>query len=144
MTLLNWRARFGLGWGEPAAAVRDAVRSSPPVGVGTCGPGLAGQSVYAKVFSLLRLRLRLARALGWPPAGLHGHEPALALLPVGLLNLVGFTERPGAEMKRAVDAASRGLRLGALALDTIEVLVTNRAVSPEQTTCLGRASLCGL
>jgi hypothetical protein len=148
MTLLNldpWRERFGPGCEGAAAAVRDALEGAPPVAVGIEGLGLARQSVYARVFSpdasLLRSRLRLVSALGLPPGWVRGHEPALALLPVGLVNVVRFRAPPGAGAARAVAAASRGLRVAAFALEELEVVLADRVLSAERTMELGRAAL---
>lgn len=150
LTLLNldpWRVRFGPGFEGAVPAVREALRGAAPAAVAIQGLGLARQSAYAKAFSpdgsLLRLRLRLAKALGLPPAGARGHEPALALLPVGLVNLVRFSGRLGPEEARAIAGASRGFQVGNLSLEIVEVVVADRVLSRERTRELGRALLGG-
>lgn len=144
LTLLNldrWAGRAG----PPAlAAALETLAGAGPVTVALHGLGRSRLGVYARAFSpdgsLLRLRHRLATALGAPPAGDAGHEPALALLPVGFVNLLRFRSPPGAPVQAAVWSARR-FALGPIALGELEWVRTDRLLSPEHTERLGRVAL---
>ena len=127
-----------------AARVERALRGEGPVQVLLSGLAASRTGVYARAFSpdgSLRAARRALRAgLGRRLPGERGHEPALAHLPVGFVNVARFSTPPGKEVAAALRAA-RGLKLDPLTLHALELLSMDRVRSLEHTLVLARVAL---
>jgi hypothetical protein len=131
------------GLRAPLERVERVLASAPPLPFAAGGLGLSPDTVLLRVEPLddafLRLR-RSLRALGDPPPGLRGAVVRPLLGRIAFANVVRFS---GAVSGTFLDevARLRGLELGSWTATEVEIVRTDRLLSPDATRTLARIAL---
>jgi 2'-5' RNA ligase len=126
--------------GDPAAPVRELVAAHPPFRLAVRGLGVAPGGVFALALpgdaTLRSLRDGLARL---PAGGTRRRRVGRGL---GHANLVRFSGPVTARFLAEV-AGLRRQDFGTFTVDEVELVRTDRLLSPQGTTTLGRLPLAG-
>jgi hypothetical protein len=127
----------------PMAEVERVLAEAPPLALAARGLGLSPGTALLRVEPLdgefLRLRRRL-RALGDPAPGLRAALVRPALGRIAFANLVRFSGTVNAEFLDEL-ARMRRLDLGEWTAREVEIVQTDRLLSPDATRILARIRL---
>jgi hypothetical protein len=127
----------------PLDRAEEVLAAAPPLALAACGLGLSPGTVLLRVEprdgGFLRLR-RALRALGDPPPGVRGALLRPFLGRIAFANVARFAGPVGTAFLDEV-ARLRRLDLGAWTATEVEIVQTDRLLSPDATRVLARIPL---